>query len=118
MKFDNEAKVKIDIAFAMMDVCEFYVLEMEKKYIAEGEFRQSLKAHINKAKHHLRMLVEMVNKFNPDSNEDFGNNADGLKDLMDKLIEQILKKYERLDDPNVVLQGGDVQQSDVLECEH
>ena len=94
MKFDKRTDIKVDVAFSMADVAETFILEAEKDYIQYGEFRHELKYHINQAKKHLRQVVAMRNKYLPEGNDDFANNSDMMKDLMERLVDQISKKYD------------------------
>lgn len=94
MRFDKRTDIKVDVAFSMVDVAESFILEAEKAYKRNGEFRHELKNDINLAKNHLRRVVSMRNRYFPEGNEDFGNNSDLLKELMERLVDQLEKKYE------------------------
>lgn len=94
MKFDNRTDIKIDVAFSMADVAESFILEAEKEYKSYGEFRHEMKYHLNRAKNHLRLMLSLRNKYLPEGNDDFANNSDMMKDLMERLVDQISKKYD------------------------
>ena len=39
-------------------------------------------------------MLSLRNKYLPEGNDDFANNSDMMKDLMERLVDQISKKYE------------------------
>ena len=74
--------------YLQADIQANYINNAELIFKGKAEFKHEVKHYVKEVQKNTRMLVQMVNKFAPQHNDNFAHDSDILKTVINKTLFQ------------------------------